>query len=73
MTILSFIADQPSALELHPAVHSSMLGNNGLAAYRANRFIRAAGTAATFAYFSASLFLFANSIQNMQRVFKVLV
>ena len=51
----------------------SRLGKKGLAAYRANRLIRAAGTVITFVYFSASLFLFANSIQNMHRIFSVLV
>jgi D-alanyl-lipoteichoic acid acyltransferase DltB (MBOAT superfamily) len=49
------------------------LGKQGFAAYRANKLIYAAGTATTFVYFSLSLFLFANSWENMHQIFKVLI
>jgi D-alanyl-lipoteichoic acid acyltransferase DltB (MBOAT superfamily) len=49
------------------------LGKQGFAAYRANRLIYAAGTVTTFVYFSLSLFLFANSWENMHQIFKVLI
>jgi membrane protein involved in D-alanine export len=45
------------------------LGKQRFAAYRANRLIYAAGMVTTFVYFSASLFLFANSWENMRRIF----
>jgi D-alanyl-lipoteichoic acid acyltransferase DltB (MBOAT superfamily) len=49
------------------------LGKQGFLAYRENRLIGALGTALTFVYFSLSLFLFANSWENMHQIFKVLV
>jgi D-alanyl-lipoteichoic acid acyltransferase DltB (MBOAT superfamily) len=49
------------------------LGKQGFLAYRDNPYIRAAGVVATFIYFSLSLFLFANSWDNMQKIFKALV
>ncbi|MBB6145182.1 D-alanyl-lipoteichoic acid acyltransferase DltB (MBOAT superfamily) [Silvibacterium bohemicum] len=49
------------------------LGKQGFLAYRENRVIGAVGTALTFTYFSLSLFLFANSWENMHQIFKVLV
>src|ERR1700728_3249152 len=49
------------------------LGKQGFAAYRANRLISAIGTVVTFVYFSLSLFLFANSWENMHQIFKALV
>ena len=49
------------------------LGKEGFAVYRANRLIYAVGCAMTFVYFSLSLFLFANSWQEMHDVFRILV
>jgi D-alanyl-lipoteichoic acid acyltransferase DltB (MBOAT superfamily) len=49
------------------------LGKEGFASYRNNRLIYAIGAVMTFIYFSLSLFLFANSWENMRQIFKVLV
>lgn len=44
-----------------------------LAAYQANRGVHLAGSALTFAYFSITLFFFANSIEDMHRIAKAIV
>ncbi len=48
------------------------LGKKRFAAYRANRWIAAAGTTITIVYFSVSLFFFANSWANMHRIFEII-
>jgi D-alanyl-lipoteichoic acid acyltransferase DltB (MBOAT superfamily) len=49
------------------------LGKVKYAAYQKNRAIRLIATAITITYFSASLFLFANSWSDMQRIFGTIV
>lgn len=44
------------------------LGKKGYAAYQSNQWIRAAGVALTFTYFSLTLFLFANNWADIQRI-----
>ncbi len=48
------------------------LGKKGYAAYQKNRFIHGLGVAMTFTYFSATLFLFANSWADIHRIFAAL-
>jgi D-alanyl-lipoteichoic acid acyltransferase DltB (MBOAT superfamily) len=48
------------------------LGKQGFAAYRDNKIIYALGVVMTFTYFSLSGFLFANSWDDMHRIFRVL-
>lgn len=62
-----------AAVHYYTVFLKKKLGKQGFAAYRANRFIYAIGTVTTFVYFSLSLFLFANSWESMQRIFKVFV
>ncbi len=49
------------------------LGKQRFLAYRDNLYIAAVGRAMTFTYFSLSLFLFANSWDNMKQIFKMLL
>jgi D-alanyl-lipoteichoic acid acyltransferase DltB (MBOAT superfamily) len=62
-----------AGVHYYTAFLKKKLGKEGLAAYRANRLIYAIGSAMTFVYFSLSLFLFANSWQEMHDIFKILV
>jgi D-alanyl-lipoteichoic acid acyltransferase DltB (MBOAT superfamily) len=48
------------------------LGKQGFIEYRDNRYIAAIGRVMTFTYFSLSLFLFANTWDNMRQIFRVL-
>jgi D-alanyl-lipoteichoic acid acyltransferase DltB (MBOAT superfamily) len=48
------------------------LGRDGFAAYRKNKLIQAIGTVATFSYFSATLFFFANSWEYMRAIIDAL-
>jgi len=49
------------------------LGKQRFIAYRDNRYIAAVGRVMTFTYFSLSLFLFANSWDNMKQILHVIV
>lgn len=49
------------------------LGKERFLAYRDNPYIAALGRVMTFTYFSLSLFLFANTWDNMHKIFKALV
>jgi D-alanyl-lipoteichoic acid acyltransferase DltB (MBOAT superfamily) len=48
------------------------LGRDGFAAYRKSWLVKAIATCATFAYFSFSLFFFANNWKQMRAIFDVL-
>lgn len=48
------------------------LGRDGMRAYNANPWIRAAGMAVTFCYFSMTLFFFANTPAAMQKILSVM-
>lgn len=48
------------------------LGRDGMKAYNANPWIRAAGMAVTFCYFSMTLFFFANTPAAMLKIFSVM-
>jgi len=47
------------------------LGKQGYAAYMSNRAIEISGVLATFTYFSLGLFLFANTVDQMKRIFEL--
>jgi len=49
------------------------LSKSALAAYQRNPLIRAAAVATTFAYFSFTLFFFANSLDDMHRIARALI
>jgi D-alanyl-lipoteichoic acid acyltransferase DltB (MBOAT superfamily) len=48
------------------------LGRDGFKAYNANPWIRAIGIVITFCFFSATLFFFANSPQDIKEIFLVI-
>jgi len=48
------------------------LGRDGFKAYNENRWIHGAGVAITFGYFAVTLFLFANTFDQMREIFSVL-
>jgi D-alanyl-lipoteichoic acid acyltransferase DltB (MBOAT superfamily) len=57
----------------HRLALKKILSKEALAAYHENRGIRLASSALTFAYFSGTLFFFANSIDDMRRIASVIV
>lgn len=48
------------------------LGKQGYAKYHENRWIEAAGVVMTFVYFSCGLFLFANTLPQIRKIFQVI-
>jgi D-alanyl-lipoteichoic acid acyltransferase DltB (MBOAT superfamily) len=57
----------------HRLALKKVLSKEALATYHENRGIRLVGTVLTFAYFSVTLFFFANSIDDMHRIASAIV
>lgn len=61
------------AVHYYKVILKKALSRDLLAAYQKSRVIHFAGTALTFAYFSLTLFFFANSTEAMQRIASAIV
>jgi D-alanyl-lipoteichoic acid acyltransferase DltB (MBOAT superfamily) len=61
------------AVHLSTLAMKKRLGKRGFEAYRANNTFKVIGILATYSYFAVTLFLFANSFDDMRRIFQALV